>query len=270
MRLPFAPIAIAALFAGALPVSVTAAPLRLGGTGGAIGMLQQLGTAFTANSGIAVVVIPNLGSSGSIRALTEQKLDVVVSGRPLRPAEAAGGLTGAGALRTAYVMATSHPKPNGLKSAELADIYKTASATWSDGTPIRIILRPRSDSDTDLMGELFTGMREAIEVARRRPDVPTAATDQDNADMAERVKGSLTGTTATQIKTENRHLQAVPLDGVAPTFANFESGTYRYTKKLYFIVRAASGPDVTRFVEFVRSPEGLKLLREVEVLPEPQ
>lgn len=271
MRLPFVPIAIAALFSGMLPaVSVTAAPLRLGGTGGAIGMLRQLGTAFTANSGIAVVVIPNLGSSGSIRALAEQKLDVVVSGRPLRPAEAAGGLTGAGAVRTAYVMATSHPKPNGLKSAELADIYKTASATWADGTPIRIILRPRSDSDTEVMGELFAGMTDALEAARRRPDVPTAATDQDNGDMAERVTGSLTGITGTQLKTENRHLRTVTLDGVEPTFANYENGAYRYGKKLYFIVRSTGSSETERFMTFVRSPEGLKILREAEVLPETQ
>jgi hypothetical protein len=62
----------------------------------------------------------------------------------------------------------------------------------------------------------------------------------------------------------------VTLDGVAPTFANYESGTYRYGKKLYFVVRSTVSAEAGRFMEFARSPEGLKILREAEVLPETQ
>ncbi len=268
MRLSFA-FAIPILLAAALPQDrvMAADTLRVGGTGTASGMLQQVGAAFGAASGIKVVVISSLGSSGAIRALAERRLDIAVSARPLRAAEAAASLIQVGSLRTSYVIATSHRNPNGFKSTDLADIYKSPSAAWADGTPIRIILRPRSDTDTELLGDLFPGMRDAIESARLRQEVPTAATDQDNADLAERMTGSLTGTTATQIKTEGRHLQAVPIDGVEPTVANFESGAYRFAKKLYFIVRADGDPDAARFMTFLRSSEGLKLLRGAEVLP---
>ena len=59
-------------------------------------------------------------------------------------------------------------------------------------------------------------------------------------------------------------------DGVAPTFANYENGTYRYGKKLYFIMRSGGSEGVRRFVDFVRSADGVKVLREAEVLPEAQ
>lgn len=96
--------------------------------------------------------------------------------------------------------------------------------------------------------------------------MPTAATDQDNAVLAEHVPDSLTGTTLTQLKTEHRNLRVVPLDGVEPTLANFESGAYPFAKKLYFILRPNSAPDAQRFMDFLRSPVGQEALRETDTL----
>ena len=89
------------------------------------------------------------------------------------------------------MLATSHPNPDGLALADIANAFRSERATWSDGSPIRVILRPRSESDTALIGELFPGVASAIATARLRPDIPVAATDQDNADMAEQTPGSL-------------------------------------------------------------------------------
>ena len=266
----FSKIAIVLLLAGALPAGNAAAAdtLRVGGTGSAAGMLQQVGAKFTAATGVKVVLIPSLGSTGAIRALTDGLLDIAVPARPLKADESAAGLRQVAVLRTAYVMATSHSNPNGLKSADLAGIFAAEKPAWADGTPIRIILRPRSDTDTALLGELFPGMDKAIEAARRRAEVPTAATDQDNAELAERTPGSLTGTTVTQLKTEHRNLHVVPLDGVEPTLANFESGAYRFTKKLYVIVPRNGTAEAQRFVDFLRSPQGVSALRETEALPD--
>lgn len=270
MRSSLTQLAFAVTVVVALPASGAAAAdaLRVGGTGTATGFLQQVGAEFAATGGMRIVVVPSLGSSGAIRALADGKIDVAVSARPLKSEETAAGLRQAAVFRTAYVIATSHRNPGGLKSTDIAAIYASANPTWPDGSPVRIILRPRTDTDTELLGALFAGMREAMETARRRPEMPTAATDQDSADMAERLSGSLSGSTATQIKTEGRHLQAIPIDGIAPTFENFESGAYRFAKKLYFIEKQGGDPGAGRFIAFLRSPAGLKALREVEVLPE--
>ena len=248
--------------------SAAAETLRVGGTGSAIGMLQQVGAEFTAATGIKVEVVTSLGSNGAIRALADGMLDIAVPARPLKTDETAAGLRQVAVLRTAYVIATSRFSAAGLKSTDLAKIFAAERPTWADGTPVRIILRPRSDTDTALLGELFSGMTEAIESARRRAEVPTAATDQDNIALADRTEGSLVGTTMTQIKTEHRNLHVVPLDGVEPTIANFESGAYRFVKKLYIIVPRNGAPEAQRFVEFLRSPQGAKALRATETLPD--
>ncbi len=267
MSRSIARLAIALLFAGAVSTGNAAETLRLGGTGTAIGMLQQVGAEFSAATGVKVEVIANLGSTGAVRALADGLLDIAVLARPLKLEEYAAGLRQVAVTRTAYVMATSYSKPNGLKSADLARIFAAENPTWAEGTPIRIILRPSSDTDSALLTELFPGMGEAIETARHRVEVPTAATDQDNAALAERTPGSLVGTTATQLKTEHRNLRIVPLDGIEPTLANFASGVYPFAKNFYFIVRLPGVAEASQFVDFLRSPKGVAALRETETLP---
>ena len=97
----------------------------------------------------------------------------------------------------------------------IAQLYQSNDPTWADGTPIRIILRPTTDSDTWLLGQTFPGMSAAMAKVRKRADLSIAATDQDNADMAEKTPGSLVGATLTQLQGENRDLRFVPIDGVA-------------------------------------------------------
>lgn len=270
MRISNSRLAIAVFFGCALAAAPGAAQetLRIGGTGTAIGMLQQVGAEFTAATGGKVEVVTSLGSNGAIRALADGMLDIAVPARPLKTDETAAGLRQVAVLRTAYVIATSHSRPNGLKDVDLAGIFAAEKPAWADGTPIRIILRLRGDSDTALLAEFFPGMGAAIETARRRAELPTAATDQDNAEMAERTPGSLTGTTVTQLKTEHRDLHVVPLDGIEPTLANLESGAYRFVKQLHFIVPGASSDEAQLFMDFLRSPPGLKALRETEILPD--
>lgn len=214
-----------------------------------------------------IEVVRSLGSSGAIRALADGRLDIAVSARPLKADEAAAGLRPVAVLRTAFVLATSHRYADDLKTSDLPKILSAQSPVWGDGSPMRIILRPRSETDTALLGEMYAGTDKAIEALRQRPEVPTAATDQDNASLAERTPGSLIGTTLAQLKTERRALQVVTLDNIAPTLASFESGAYPFTKKLYFVVRAKVSPNAQRFMDFLRSPPGVKALRDADTLP---
>jgi phosphate transport system substrate-binding protein len=263
-KLAIALCLVAPLLAGK---ALAADTLTIGGTGSATELLRQVGAKFTTASEVKIDVIPSLGSSGAIRALADGKLDIAVSARPLKPAEVAQGLSQTLVLRTAYVLATSHSDPKGFKASDFPKIFMDAKAVWADGTPLRIILRPRSETDTQLLADLFPGMDVAIEAARKRPEVPTAATDQDNAKLAEQTPGALIGISLAQIAAEHRKLHVVSLDNVEPTLANFESGVYRFSKKLYFVLRIQSTPEAQRFVKYLRSPQGISALHEFATLP---
>jgi phosphate transport system substrate-binding protein len=253
---------------GTLPAATADADaLRIGGTGAAMKAVERLGELCIGDGATRIEVIAGLGSSGGIRALSEGLLGLAVSGRPLRPEEAAKGLTQVAVGRSPFGLATSHPNPNGLKSSEIASLFASENPTWADGTPLRIILRPQNDSDTAILGQLFPGMGAAIERARQRRDIQTAGTDQDNATLAEALPGSLTGAAYTQIKLENRRLRLVTIDGVEPTLENFERGTYPYGRSLYFVLPVQPSSAARQLLACLRSPEGMAALRITGNLP---
>ena len=250
----------------AFTTPVAAETLRAGGVGAATKLLPIL---FEKFDDARTEVIPSLGSSGGLRALSEGALDLAVTGRPLTSDEIKQGLTIAAAFRTPFVLATSHPRPNGLKTADVAPIFSAPKALWADGSQIRIILRPKSDSDTMVLIALFPGMASALDAARARHDVPTAATDQDCLDAAENLQDSLAGSTLTQIKTEHRNLRLASIDGIAPSIEALENGSYPFSKTLYFVLPAQKKPDAERFIAFLRSPAGHAALRETGIIATP-
>jgi phosphate transport system substrate-binding protein len=154
-----------------------------------------------------------------------------------------------------------------LKSAELVNIYRADRPAWPDGTPVRIVLRPTEESDNALLGHLFPGMSEAIKQARTRSDLSVAATDQDNAEMAEKTQGSLVGASLAQIVTERRNLRFVAIDGVAPSLEAYLTGAYPYAKTLYVVAPSNISREAAAFLAFIATPAGKAALREAAIVP---
>ncbi len=249
-----------------LPVSA-AETLHIGGTGSATVLMERLGAAFAANeTDTKVEVIPGLGSSGGIAAARDGALDIAVSARPLKPAET--GLIEIVAVITPYGLVSSNPKPGDIAKSDVAAFYQSTTSTWPDGSPIRVILRPKSESDTALLGQTFPEMAAAIDQVRTRIDVPLAATDQDNLELAKAIDGSLVGTSLAQMVTEQHEseLRFLTIDGAEPSLENLENGKDPYFKPFRFVFSDKSPPLVQRFLAFVESSEGEKLLREAGCL----
>jgi phosphate transport system substrate-binding protein len=241
--------------------------LRAGGTGAALETLKLLGAAFAKiEPDTRIDIIEGLGSSGGIAAVAKGAIDFSFSGRPLAAADDQT-LKAWIVAHTPFGLATSHPHPGDIRSADVADFFGSASSVWSDGKPVRQVLRPRNDSDSQLLVSSFPNMADVMEKARQRAEIPVAATDQDNATLAEQLAGSLTTMTLAQMQTESLRLNFLTIDGVAPTLENFERGTYRYGKDLYLVVRSRPGPVLDRFIAFLHSPKGRDVLRANGSLP---
>jgi phosphate transport system substrate-binding protein len=232
-----------------------------GGVGAATALLPILYSQ-VAEGRTKLEVIPSLGSSGGLKALSEGAIDMAVSGRPLTQAEINQGLFVAASIDTPFVVVTSQSGPIGLAKSKVSEAFSDAKSTWADGSPIRVIVRPKTDSDTAVWIANFPGMEAALENARLRHDVPTAATDQDNADMAERIKSSLTAITLTQMLTERRTLSLVSIDGVRPSVEAMEIGTYPYRKTLHFVFSSKKPSSENALVAFLTSSAGDALLRK--------
>jgi phosphate transport system substrate-binding protein len=253
--------AVATLF---LSVSVAGADgVKIGGTGAAQGLLDRLAQAYmSANPDHRVEAIPGLGSSGAISAVSAGALDIAISGRALKPEEESKGLSIRPFLDTPYMFVTSHPTTQKLTSAEVVAVFGGTLNKWSDGKEIRPILRPRSDAASVFLLESFAGLRASMDKLRQRPDIPVAATDQDNSDAAQRTPNSFAGMTLLQFSTERPRLRPVWLDGLEASLSGMESGNYPLKMRLSLVWNSRPNQAASKFLAFLNSPEADKIIRE--------
>lgn len=238
--------------------------IRIGGTGSALGVMRVMGEAFSeAHAGTTVEVLPSLGSGGGIKALIGSRIDVAISGRPLKESERARPIAASYYGRSPLALAVHGDVGlDNLAGSDVLAIFRGVQTRWPSGQWIRLVLRPSSETDARLIVKAVDGLGEAYEKARQQNGIPTVYNDQENAEALVAMPGSLGTITLSQILCEGRPLRTLALDGIHPTVANVKNGTYRLWKG-YWIVTGEKRPRIVdQFLEFVRSPEGQAILRQ--------
>jgi len=243
------------------PLGAAAKPLKIGGTGAAIGTMQALAEEYRhVDPSFGLNVVAGLGSGGGIKAVAAGALDFAVSGRHLKPQEEADGLRALEYGRTPFVVVTNKEGVDNLSLLRLAGIIGSNSPTWGDGTPVRLVLRPVADADTELLGEFSPGVKQALADAHKRGGMVRAITDQESADESERLPGSLGTSTLALLRSEKRTLQVVRIDEVAPTPENFTSGAYPHGKTMTIVTKGAPNEATQKFLDFIASDTGRQVL----------
>ena len=236
--------------------------VKIGGTGAALRTMQLLADEFAArHPDVRVTIAPSLGSGGGIRAVLAGAIGLAVTSRSMDESERKLGAVETEYARTPFVFAVStKSRVSAITSVELADIYTGKTATWTDGTPVRVVLRPPSDIDTEMVKRLSPEIGRGLLEAEARRNVQYSLNDQDAADDLERITGAIGPSSLAVILSEKRALRALKLDGRAPTLANLASGAYPNYKRLFFVTGAQRSAAVERFIAFVQSPAGRTIL----------
>lgn len=258
------PIVFIALFVfSLLPFNhALAETLRLGGSGSTTALAKLLAEAYNKKYPQDTVTVSlALGTPGGIKALNAKALDIALASRPLNDAERKSGLTSIEFARTPLVMAVANANPlNDIDYAHLAKLYASPDAIWPDGTRVRLVLRPRDDADTKIVTGFSPEVAKAMETAQARPGALVAATDEDAINAIQRLPGALGPTTLAQIIADKRPLKALALAGKQPTVEAMRDGKYPYFKVHLLVTGAEVTPEARRFIEFVQSAEGARLL----------
>ena len=255
---------LAAIIALGYAPWVLAETIGIGGSGADLGTMRLLAEAFQrAEPKVSIEVLPNLGSGGGVKAVLAGKLDIALSTRALDDKETQHGLRKLHYARTPLVFAVAHDHPKTeIDRARLIEIYSGRNLRWKHGAPIRLVLRPSSDSDTLILKQALPGIVPALNEAYQRPGLPIAVTDQDAADAIENIPGAVGTSTLALLLAEKRKLKPLTVDGVVPSPATLASGAYPFAKELYFVLPAASAPHVQRFIAFVQSRQGARILEK--------
>lgn len=260
----------ALLVIGALSTAVQAEEIvRVGGAGTGLGVMKILAATFEkSHPGTRVTILPNLGSSGGIKALLHGAIDLAISGRTLTAEESKDGALAVECARTPFVFVTNkNVNKADLTSRELEMIYNGQLQKWADGTRIRPILRPLGDTDTAIVKTVSKKMEQALKNANARPDMIRMVTDQETAEAVAKIPGALGGSTLAQIETEKHPLNVLSFNGSPATLAALTKGTYPLSKPLYLVSTSKTGPAARQFIRFVQSPKGRAILAKSGFLP---
>ena len=238
--------------------------MNIGGTGAALGSIRVIADAFEeANPGVKINIPKSIGSGGGIKAIIAGAFDIGLSARPLKPKEREAGVTASIYARTPFVLVTSRTEEETkMTTTELFFIYSGVLKNWPDGVPIRLVLRPPSDSDWDILAGLSPDFENSLIEAASRRGLPVGFTDQEAMAMVEILPGGLGTASLGAVISENRALRPLTIDGVAPTLDNIADGSYPMEKSLYLVTRPPRNELTERFIAFIRSEEGARILTD--------
>lgn len=239
--------------------------VRVGGTGSASSGLQALAKAYEQrHPDHHILVLPSIGSTGGIRAVIDGKLDVGCTSRTLQAEERVPGLGEIPWATTAFVFATQSGTPaEGLTLSGIEDIYAGRRTQWKDGRPIRMVLRPKSDTAHAYLAGFTPGMKAALDRAHAVPGVCMGITDPEAVTHLEQTPGSFGTTVLGLIVSEGRRVQALAVDGMQPS-----APSYPYFLTLTLIYRPGQCSAATRhFIAFTQSQEGHRILAKAGYRP---
>ncbi|MDD2733305.1 MAG: substrate-binding domain-containing protein [Desulfuromonadaceae bacterium] len=250
-------IIVTLLAGGAFPATAqTETIIKIGGTGSALGTMKQLASAYEkSHPGVSIRILPSLGSTAGIKAVSGGGLDLGLASRPLTESERQLGVVAVEFARSPFVFITNRKvNKKNVSLRELESFYSNPEAKWPDGSRIRLVMRPEKDIDTKLLRNLSPGMESAVKAAQVRSGMIRAITDQESTDALVRTPGALGCATLGEIISENRPVNILSFNGVKPGIKTAADGSYPLVKSIYLLTTAKTPAAARQFAEFVRSP----------------
>ncbi len=261
--------AVVALAAFAASTSTFAEGLVVPGSGSPEYVLKVLAEAFNAQQAQHRVLVPtSIGTSGGLRAVETGTATLGRVGRPLKSDELARGLV--------YIPIGRDPVTfvggagvtvKDLTQAQVIDAYTGRATNWQvfggKPGPIRVIGRESTDVSRQAINRVILPFErivfgDAVKVVNLDPQM---------LELLERFPGSLGFLNRSALAAAKTKLVYLSLDGVPSTPQNVEAGRYPLWLEFGFVYKAGKlGPAANAFVDFVRSPAGVRILREQGIL----
>jgi phosphate transport system substrate-binding protein len=245
------------------PPAPVADTIRIDGSAGVMPLVAALAREYRAlHPSVVVEIGGGLGTKARLQALAEGKIDIAMASHGVIAEELARrGMAAHQIARVAVVFGVNAAVPvTDLTSRQICDIYAGAVTNWRELGGPDLTIAPRTRPASEVDAEVVRGAIGCLAGA------PTAATvrvvSRPDAMVTElaATSGAVGMTTMTLVEQSQGRIRAVSLDGVAPAAANVERGTYTLTRPSFLLTRTPPRPAVARFLAFVRSPAGARVI----------
>lgn len=216
------------------------------------------------NKGLSVAVTGG-GSGAGISGAADGTLNIGNSSRDLKPAEKTANPTlksftfGKDAI---CIIVNNNNPIKALKKEQVIKIFTGEITNWKDvgGKEGPILLQTREEGSGTLDG-MMTLALGGKDIAK------TATPLSSNQLMAEAVKGNVNAIGFISMGYVSNGVRACTIDGVSATTANGLTGKYPYVRNLNVITKGNPSKLAGKFIDFMKSAEGQKLLAEEAYLP---
>ncbi|HOI73742.1 MAG TPA: substrate-binding domain-containing protein [Syntrophales bacterium] len=242
--------------------------IRINGSGAPLEMMNPFIEAYSKTKrDVSFEIVKPLGSSGAIKALLAGAIDIAVISRPLRPEEIArGGMSRPFGETPLAVVTHRDVRLKSISTRELEDIYAGRTKNWPGGETVRVILRPREDTDTKILKSLSPGMAAAVVTAHQRQGMMVALTDPESNEAVSRTPGGIGTAALAGVLVSGLPLNVVALNGVRPSRKTLADGSYPFAREILFATTGKLPAAASQFLEFVYSKRGRALAGKYGVL----
>jgi len=244
--------------------------LVIPGSGNPEYVLDQLAKAFNARQAQHRVVIPpSTGTAGALRDVGEGISNVGRVGRFLKDEERKQGFVYISLGRDPVVIVGgAGVTVRNLSAAQLVDIYSGRITNWSElggkAAPIRAVGRENSDASRQALAKVIKPFKDVV----FGPAVKTVNLDPQLIALLDRYPSSLGMLNRSALAACTTRVVHLALDGVDPTPENLEKGSYPAWVELGLIHKPGGlTPAAKAFLDFIRSPEGNRIMRQHGILP---
>lgn len=252
----------------ALPAA--ADKITIDGSTGVMPLAAALSRAYQERyTGASFELGKGLGTKARLEALAEGRIDIALASHGIDAADLARrGMAAHEVARTAVVFGVnSSVKVAGLSAQQICDVYAGKVADWKTlgGPQLPIAARTRPDSEVD--AEVARSGIACMKDLRMSEGVKLMPRSGDMARELAGTAGAIGMTTMTVVEQSGGAIVPLSIDSVMPSAANVERRVYPLLREAYLVVKLPPSAAVSRFVEFVKSDDGARVIRANGALP---
>ena len=218
---------------------------------------------------VTVEIGKGMGTKARIKALAGGSIDIAMASHGLVVDDIVRqGMAVQEIAKVAVVFGVNATVPaTGLADNQICDIYSGRLVNWKELGGPDLAVAPRTRPDTEVDAEI---VRERVGCLAQMQMPDRVGVMPKSGDMAKALSGTAGAigmTTMTVVQQSQARIKPLTLNGIEPSVENVRSGAYRMTRDSFLVTKAKSGPAVARFLEFVRSPEGKRVISANGAVP---
>ena len=210
-----------------------------------------------------------LGTGARLQALAEGKIQIALASHGIKPEDVQkGGLKVIEVAKGAIVFAVNSGVPiTNITESQVCDAYSGKIRSWQplggSDNPVAVLTRPPTEVDPEVI-------RAKVGCFKELKEVETARVMARGGDMAKGLADTpyaLGMTSMTVVEQSGGKVKALTLNGIAPTVENVKGGRYFLTRDFLFVIKGEPTPSVRKFLDFVLSPEGDRVIQANGAVP---